>query len=144
MLEMRRRLPIGRYYCPAVFEDLYFFRAEVDHRLDREHKARFDLRPFAVMDVIQDGWIFVQRPSNTVAAELPNDSILIRVGQFLDSGRDIGKIVSRYGLLDRAVEALLGDLHEPFDLPWNLADWNGHRRVAVVTIIDDTEVEPHN
>ena len=73
MLEMSAGLAIGRRLGPVVTERLHPLGAEVDHRLDGDHQARFNAEvaaaPQRAAEEIGDLRILVHLPPDTVAYE---------------------------------------------------------------------------
>ena len=79
-----------------------------------------------------------------MTAELAHDAVVVGLGESLNRRRDVGDEVSRHGLLNRAIQALLGDFHELGDFGRNLADGNRHGGVAIVAVVNHAEVESND
>src|SRR5438093_13743532 len=79
VLKMRGGSSIGGHNGPTVFEDFHLVGSQIDHRLDSKDKPRSDFWAFAVLDVVQNGRIFVKRAADAVPAKFTNDSIVVRI-----------------------------------------------------------------
>src|SRR5262249_27436635 len=87
------------------------------------HQAGLNLRTFSILHIVQHRRIFVKRPSDSMATEFPDDAVIVRLRQSLDSGGDVGNKISWYGLLDGSVQTLfryfdqVGDIGRDFPYP---------------------------
>ena len=59
VFDMRGQFPVRSHDAPAIFEDVGVLRAEVDHWLNGEDHADFELRPRVPRPVVRDLRLFV-------------------------------------------------------------------------------------
>src|SRR5262245_36009317 len=97
---MGRGLAVKRDHRPAILENFYLFRSEIDHRLDGDNQARLDLESLPALDVVQDRRILMKSPADTVAAEFPNDAEVVGFRETLHRSGNIRDVVSRNGGFD--------------------------------------------
>src|SRR5258705_10015008 len=100
MLEMRGGLAVSGNDGPAVVENFHLVGTHINHGLDRENEARFDLRAFSILNVVQYRRIFVQGAADAMATEITNDSVIVRFSMLLHGCGNICNVVAGYGLLD--------------------------------------------
>src|SRR5207253_9487733 len=86
VFEMRGRFSIGGDDRPPVVKDFHLVCPEIDHWLDGKNETRLDLWTFAILNVIENGGIFVQRPANTVSTEFTDNPVMVCVGKLLNRG----------------------------------------------------------
>src|SRR5437016_5154932 len=86
VFEMRGRFSIGGDDRPAIVKDSHLVGPKIDHWLNGKDETRLDLRTFTIVNVIENGRIFVQRPADTVSAELTDDPVVVRIGKSLNRG----------------------------------------------------------
>src|SRR5690348_9728261 len=99
MLELGRERTVAGNCRPAVFEHLHVRAADIDHWLDGEDHARFELgagsRPAGVDDL---GTVMEHAP-DTVAAEIANDAVTARLRVALDGVGDVPEVIAGFCLL---------------------------------------------
>src|SRR5262249_32752830 len=126
---------------PAVVQHANAIGTEINHRLDGQNHSRLDLRSLSILDVVQHWWILMERPADALAAEFANDSEVMSFGTALNRGRDIRDVVPGFGLLDAAIKGLFGDLQQVFDRRRDFSDRYRHCGVAVISVVDDAEIQ---
>src|SRR5437879_3865637 len=134
VLEVGGQAAVPRHRRPAVVENLHFPASHRDHRLDRQHHARPQLRPAPRVAEVRHLGILVQRATDTVADERPHDREPVTLHVHLDGVRDVGETPARPALLDGMLEALTGDAEPPLHLRRPAAGGEGERPVSVVPV----------
>ena len=84
----------------------------------------------------------MQAPADAVPDELADERVARGLGGVLDRRRDVADVRTRPDGLDARRERRARDLHQALGLGRDLADGHGHRRIAVVALVADAEVEP--
>ena len=141
VLVLRRGLPVLGGDRPAVvLVDAALPGSGVDHGLDGEGHAGLEGEVVAVPEMQHLG-LLVELAADAVTAVVADNGEVVLLGDGLDDVADNGQINARpYGLY-RLVEALLGDLAEPFVPGARLAANYIHAGgVAVEVVLYDSDV----
>ncbi len=126
---------------PAILRvDLAVVLLAVDHGLDGEAHARFELQ-LAAVAVVQDLRLFVELGPDAVTAVVTYHGETGLLDDGLDHGADLGDAHAGTHLLDGGVEALLSHLAELATQRGGLAHDEHGGGIAVVAILDDGDVE---
>src|SRR5205814_1816659 len=108
VFDVHRGLPVHGDDRPTVLQGLRVVRAHVEHRLDGEDVAGFDLNALARRAVVWNLRVFVHAPADAVPDVLAHDRIAVRFGVRLHRPADVAQVPSGPALFDRALQTLLG------------------------------------
>src|SRR5439155_5570028 len=148
VLEVRRILPVASHHGPPVAQGARLVRADVDHRLDRQHQTRAQARvrlPTAPQGgpVVGEQRVLVRPLADAVADVITDDAVAVRSDHRLDGGADVGDPVADDHRADSRLQALARHFQELVRLCRHLPDRDGARRVAVPAPYHGAMVELH-
>src|SRR5690606_38187114 len=126
---------------PAIGQVADLAPAGVDHRLDREDHAFDEVDAGAGPAVMQYAGIFVELPSNAMAAELAHHREAVALGVTLDDVADVTEMRARADPLDAQPHAFEGDLAQAASGDRRLADAIHAAGIAVEAVLDDGDVD---
>src|SRR5689334_8445564 len=107
---------------PAVGPALDVVAPRRDHRLDREHHPRRQLRAAAGRPVVRDLRVLVHAAADAVADEASDDAEAASLDDLLDGVAHVAQPVSLPALLDRGLQAEVARLDQIGGLLGGLAD----------------------
>ena len=116
-------------------------RAHVDHRLDRENVAFFDLRALARRAVVGNLRVFVHTAPDAMPDVVAHDRIAMRFRMLLHRPADVAQVFARATLLDRALQTLFGDANQ---LQESSSDTRPTGTVVAVSPTNPSSVAPQS
>src|SRR5260221_670623 len=141
VLPLRRQAMVLGDDGPAVgkFPDRRL--AGVDHRLDREGHSRLKACAGSGACVVQNLRLFVEFPSDSMAAELAHDGVAVGFGVLLNRRADVTEKCPGAHLADAEPHALVSGLAQPLCLDGGFADVVHAAGIAVKTVLDHGDVD---
>src|SRR5262245_32904996 len=126
---------------PAVRQQLHFASAGVDHRFDGYCHSGPELLASARLAVVQHLRVLVEHAADAVAAVLAHDGEALLFHEALDRVADVAQVPTRPDRTDAAPHRIEANLREPGGLYRRRSDHVHAARVAVVTVLDDRDID---
>jgi len=118
--------------------------ARIDHRLDGEGHAGFKFQAGACLAIVQDLRLFVKAPADAVAAELSDNGVAGRFGEFLYGSANIAQPLAWCDLRNARPHGLVGEFAEPFGSDGGLTNKKHTAGVPVKAVLNHGDVDVHD
>src|SRR2546426_6151274 len=109
---MRAGLAIKSHYRPAVLQCLSVQRAQIDHRLQREHITLLNLWSLAGFSVVWNLRILMHAAADAMSNVIAHNGIPFGLGVRLDRESDISQMITCVTLFDCQLQALFSNTHQ--------------------------------
>src|SRR2546423_73394 len=107
MLEVRRQRAVERHDRPAVTQRLRRRTAEIDHRLDRDREAGYELLARLGLAIIRHLRFLVELDADPVANEVADDAESRAFDDGLHRDPDVADVIPEYRGADARLERAL-------------------------------------
>ena len=141
---MRCRFPVTRPDGPSVLVEPDITLAHSNHRLDGDAHRGFQHDTIASTTVVRHLRVFVHLVTNTMARELANNTISMRLAVTLDSIADISQMPASHSTLNAFIERLLRCPEQLLDLVAHLTHTECVARVTAEAIQQGAAVDGDN
>src|SRR5579859_1707222 len=141
VLKMSGKGTVLRDNGPAVGESLCLVTPKIEHRLDSKRHARLERRALTRLAKIRHLGVFMHCPANSVADILAHKPVAVFLREQLDGIGDVAEMPARDDLPNARGQSRLGVRQQSFSLGADNAHAYGDRRVALVALVDDTEID---
>ena len=137
---------VARHDGPAVFfrTVLDVTLARIDHRLDGENHAWFQLFQRAGLAVVQHLRVFMKLLTNAVAAKLAHDGKALPLGKLLNRKTNVTQPDTRLDAHDALPHGFKSNAAQAFGGNGTIADQKHAAGVAVPAVFDDRHVDVHD
>ena len=126
---------------PVITEQLNVTLTSIDHGLDGEYHAFFQLYTGAGFAIVQDLGVFVEAFADAMSTVFTDDREIVRFGMLLDSMPDITQVGARPYQLDTQFHAFMGNLADTFSANRWFADVKHFAGIAVIAIFYDGDID---